>query len=71
MHAAADGLRTWDVATGRNVHTLEAAETLRWMQVSADGQRALTASGNRTIVTWDLAEGREVSVCRGTPNHVA
>ena len=63
--AASDGLRTWDLTTGRNVHTLEADENLKWMQVSADGQRALTASGNRTITVWDLSQGVEVSASKG------
>ena len=53
-HAGVDGLIVWDASKGSTLHSILAEESLRWMQVAADGSSVLTASGNRCFVASDL-----------------
>ena len=62
-----DGLLVWDTAKGTTLHSIEADEAPRWIQVAADGKSVLTASGNRHFNAYELSSGKHLYSFPGTP----
>ena len=62
-----DGLIVWDASKGSTLHSILAEESLRWMQVAADGSSVLTASGNRSFVASDLRTEKQLYSFPGAP----
>jgi WD40 repeat protein len=60
--AGADGLRVWDVKTGKTVRTLGAALPAGYwaLAVSADGKRVIFGGNDNSAHVWDLKEGKEL-----------
>jgi WD40 repeat protein len=57
-HANTGTVRLWDVAAGREAHTLTADPTLvSQMEFSPDGRRIITL-GRERVMTWDTGTGR-------------
>jgi WD40 repeat protein/serine/threonine protein kinase len=51
-------VRIWDVATGALVRTMTGhTDRIRFLGVSADGRRIVTASNDHTARVWDVASG--------------
>jgi WD40 repeat protein len=56
-------LRTWDVASGKEVRRLILSADhcmIRWLAVTPDGRRFLTNHQDLTVRLHDLASGREL-----------
>ncbi len=48
----------WDLETGRALRTLEGhSDSVYGVAVTADGKRAVSASGDKTLKVWDLETG--------------
>jgi RNA polymerase sigma factor (sigma-70 family) len=56
-----NGLRLWDVATGRPRADLGTGHvgSVQWVTVSADGKAVLTRGSDETARQWDLTDGRQ------------
>ena len=52
-------LRLWDLASGRELRTLQNQELIRSAAMSPDGRAALSGGQDKTLKLWDLATGRE------------
>ena len=58
--------KVWDVATGKEVHTLAGHTDAVYSAVfSPDGKLVVTASGDNTAKVWDVATGEEVHTLAG------
>ncbi len=54
-------VKVWDVSTGKQRWSLEAhVKSVFGIGFSPDGSRLVSASGNGTLILWDLETGREV-----------
>jgi WD40 repeat protein len=59
-------LRVWELETGRCLRVLEGhTDNVSSVQVTPDGQRAISASWDKTFRAWDLATGKCLSVLEG------
>lgn len=64
-------LRTWDLATGKELSAIQAHS--KWavgLAVSPDGQRAVTSGNDKTVRLWNLATGQELRRFEGHGNAV-
>jgi WD40 repeat protein len=70
--AGADGLRVWDVKTGKTVRTLGAPlQAGYWaLAVSADGKRVIFGGNDHSAHVWDLKEAKELKQLVGHTNSV-
>jgi WD40 repeat protein len=51
-------LKVWDLATGKELHTLTGHSELGWsVCVTPDGQQVISGSEDKTLKVWDLATG--------------
>lgn len=56
-------LRVWDIASGRVIQELEGhTNNITALAISSDGQRALSASADRSVRVWDLSAGTSEQV---------
>jgi RNA polymerase sigma factor (sigma-70 family) len=54
-------VRLWDVATGKELHTLEGHnEEVSGVTFAPDGRRLASVGGDKTIRLWDAATGRQL-----------
>ena len=61
----------WDLESGRAPRTLEGhASHVYSVAVTADGRRAVSASGDRTLTVWDLESGRALRTLEGHASFV-
>ena len=59
-------LKVWDLASGAELHTLSGhTGSVNAVAVTADGQRAVSASWDNTLKVWDLASGAELHTLSG------
>jgi WD40 repeat protein len=58
--------RIWDVETGKELRTLEGAES--FIVFSPDGKKIVTGGKGHTAVVWDAESGRELHRLQGNPN---
>src|SRR5262249_54569763 len=64
-------VRLWDVATGKETHTLSGPDNWLYVQwvlslaFSPDGERLAAGCGDGTVRLWDVASGRELGPLRG------
>ena len=75
LTAGPDGLRLWDISTGKLVRFFgehPAGSTAEWsLAISADGRRAITGSnGNNLVRVWDLGTGKLVQTLKGHTDEV-
>jgi WD40 repeat protein len=65
--AGADGLRVWDVKTGKTVQTLGLPlEAGTWaLALSADGKRLICGGNDNIAHVWDLKAGKELKQLPG------
>src|SRR5262249_16742969 len=66
----ADAIRVWDLAAGKEVHTLPEGDVQSW-SVSADGKWLATARATYPPKLWDLQTGSEVRSFLGEEAWVA
>ncbi|MBV8833199.1 MAG: hypothetical protein JO108_28720, partial [Acidobacteriaceae bacterium] len=75
VSASADNtLKVWELASGRELRTLQGHSPVNGVAVSADGQLAVSASEDYTLKVWDVESGRELRTLQGhsdTVNGVA
>jgi WD40 repeat protein len=61
----------WDLETGREFRKLFGhSDAVFGVAVTADGKRAVSASGDRTLKVWDLATGRALRTLQGHSDSV-
>ncbi|NWF70867.1 MAG: protein kinase [Chloroflexi bacterium] len=62
----------WDLTTLENVSRFQTTHTQRInaIAVSPDGQRALTASDDRTLLLWNVSDGRLLAALTGHTNQI-
>jgi WD40 repeat protein len=66
VSASWDTLTVWDLATGRELRTLEGhSARVNSVAVTADGKRVVSASDDRTLKVWDLDTGCELRTLEG------
>lgn len=64
-------IRVWDVASGRQLTTLEGHTATVWQIVAlGDNQRALSGSWDRTLRLWDIDSGQCLQVLQGEEEDV-
>jgi WD40 repeat protein len=65
--SGADGLRVWDVKTGKTVQTFGTPrEAGYWaLAVSADGKRVISGGNDQIAHVWDLKTGKELKQLTG------
>jgi eukaryotic-like serine/threonine-protein kinase len=56
--AGDDGAKLWEVATGREIRSLQ-AESVTCMAFSPDGLTLATAGGRQGVMLWDVANGAQ------------
>jgi WD40 repeat protein len=55
-------LKVWDLESGHALRTLEGHSSyVSAVAVTADGKRAVSASGDKTLKVWDLESGLPVA----------
>ncbi|MBA4455235.1 serine/threonine protein kinase, partial [Cylindrospermopsis raciborskii CS-506_B] len=57
--------KIWDMATGREKHTLTGQYSVNSVTISPDGKTLVSASDDNTIKIWDMATGREKHTLTG------
>ncbi len=62
--------RVWELASGREVRTLDGLAGTLDAVFSRDGKRLLTANYNDDVILWDFESGRELQRFRGHVNEV-
>jgi RNA polymerase sigma factor (sigma-70 family) len=67
--AVPETLRTWDAATGKPLHSLEAAlfdasDSSPGLLVTPDGRAALALHADQTVRRWDLKTGKDRTLLR-------
>ena len=63
--------KVWDVATGKEVHTLAGhTDAVNSAVFSPDGKLVVTASWDSTAKVWDVATGKEVHTLAGHTGRV-
>jgi hypothetical protein len=61
-----NGIRVWDVATGKILKTLEGHPSwIGSVVVTPDGSKAITAGGEHIIRVWDLKSGKQSASLEG------
>ena len=61
----------WDLESGRALRTLEGhADLVYGVAVTPDGQRAVSASWDKTLKVWDLESGRALRTLEGHSDSV-
>ena len=60
--AGGDGIKLWDVATGRELRTLAGLTSVAF---APDGRTVAAPAGKKTVRLWDVATGRELRVFTG------
>jgi WD40 repeat protein/tetratricopeptide (TPR) repeat protein len=61
-----------DLASGQTVHTLQGhTDYINSVFYSADGQRLVTASADKTIRVWDMSNGESLAVLQGHGDSVS
>ena len=68
--SAGDGLRVWDVATGRLVRTFAGSKASWGLALSADGKRVLCPGYDRLVRLWDVETGKQVQQFTGHTGEV-
>ncbi|MEE6162573.1 hypothetical protein U9R62_14780 [Cylindrospermopsis raciborskii DSH] len=64
-------IKIWDMATGREKHTLTGHQSSVYsVTISPDGKTLVSASGDKTIKIWDMATGREKHTLTGHQSSV-
>ncbi|HWO25516.1 MAG TPA: AAA family ATPase [Kofleriaceae bacterium] len=73
VSASADKtLKVWDLASGRELATLQGHSwAMTACAVTPDGRRVISALQDHTLKVWDLASGRELATLRGHADWVA
>jgi len=71
LSGGVDGVRSWEVATGKELHHFTGQERLVYrVALSADSRRALSGSQDQTVRLWDLESGTELQVFRGHADEI-
>ena len=64
-------LKVWDLASGREVATLQGhTDGVTACAVTPDGRHVVSASADKTLKVWELASGREVATLQGHTERV-
>jgi hypothetical protein len=64
-------VRLWDLASGREVRTLQGHFDNVWsVAFHPDGTRLASAGWDQTVRIWDIASGLELAVLKGHPDRV-
>ena len=59
-------LKVWDVATGKELRTLEGhGGWVNAVALSGDGRTAVSGSSDKTLKVWDVATGKELRTLEG------
>src|SRR5262249_29130477 len=53
------GLRTWDVATGKEERKFDGKDSIKTLAFSQDGRLVVTAGASGEVRLWDVAGGKE------------
>ncbi len=61
----------WDVASGRNLHTLRHGDMVEDAKFSPDGTKVVTASDDKKARIWDVASGRLLHTLLGHTEEVS
>ena len=65
-------LKVWDLESGWELRTLAGhSSSVNGVAVTADGRRAVSASGDNTLKVWDLESGTVIAgfTCDGAASH--
>jgi WD40 repeat protein len=61
----------WELSSGRELRTLSGhSSSVNAVAVTADGQRAISASEDQTLKVWELSSGRELRTLSGHSSSV-
>ncbi len=69
--ATSKNIKLWEVATGKELATLNGHTDLVWsLAFSPDGKTLASGSWDNTIKLWDVASGKERSTLKGHTDEV-
>ena len=61
-----DTVRIWDVATGKEEHTMEGhSRRVKSASFNRDGTKVVSCSEDNTVMIWDVATGKEEQIVEG------